>query len=163
MNIFKLKVLLTKLKFILQRDVKLGNNVLVSKKVQLGRGVKVGDYSYIGPHSNIRGDIIIGKYFLCADSVCFVGFDHKINVIGQPIIHTGRESEVTTTVGNDVWIGHGATIFKGINIGNGSVIAAGAVVTKDVAPYSIVAGVPAIKIRDRFTLDERLKHERKLY
>jgi carbonic anhydrase/acetyltransferase-like protein (isoleucine patch superfamily) len=54
------------------------------------------------------------------------------------------------TVGNDVWIGHGATITAGNTIGDGAIIAAGAVVTKPVAPYAIVAGVPAGKVKDRF-------------
>ncbi|NKK79348.1 DapH/DapD/GlmU-related protein [Rhizobium leguminosarum] len=74
------------------------------------------------------------------------------------------------TIGNDVWIGHGATILPGINVGNGAVIGAGAVVSKDVAPYTIVGGVPAKFIRERFPreIGERMdrlswwdwKHER---
>lgn len=55
-----------------------------------------------------------------------------------------------TVIGNDVWIGHGAIIQAGVTVGHGAVIGAGAVVTKDVAPYTIVGGVPAVKIKDRF-------------
>jgi phosphonate metabolism protein (transferase hexapeptide repeat family) len=54
------------------------------------------------------------------------------------------------SIGHDVWIGHGATILPGINIGDGAVVGAGAVVSRDVEPYTIVGGVPARKIRDRF-------------
>lgn len=54
------------------------------------------------------------------------------------------------TIGNDVWIGMNVTILNGVNIGDGAIIAAGAVVTKDVEPYSIVGGVPAKKVRKRF-------------
>ena len=54
------------------------------------------------------------------------------------------------TVGHDVWIGHGATVTPGVSIGNGAVVGAGAVVTHDVAPYTIVAGVPARVLKDRF-------------
>ena len=54
------------------------------------------------------------------------------------------------TIGNDVWIGHGATLLPGVNVGNGAVIGAGAVVSRDVAPYTIVGGVPAKLIRERF-------------
>lgn len=53
-------------------------------------------------------------------------------------------------IGNDVWIGHGAIVLPGRSIGDGAVVAAGAVVTKDVAPYAIVAGTPARPIRRRF-------------
>ncbi len=58
--------------------------------------------------------------------------------------------EKMVTVGHDVWIGHGATVTPGVSIGNGAVIGAGAVVTRDVAPYTIVGGVPARSIKPRF-------------
>lgn len=61
---------------------------------------------------------------------------------------TVKKSEIT--IGNDVWIGRGVTILNGVNIGDGAVIATGAVVTKDVAPYTVVGGVPAKEIRKRF-------------
>ena len=54
------------------------------------------------------------------------------------------------TIGHDTWIGHGATILPGVTVGDGAVVGAGAVVTKDVAPYTIVGGVPAKPIRERF-------------
>lgn len=53
-------------------------------------------------------------------------------------------------IGNDVWIGHGVTVLAGVTVGNGAILAAGAVVAKDVAPYEIVGGVPARRIRTRF-------------
>ena len=55
-----------------------------------------------------------------------------------------------STIGNDVWIGHGATVLPGVKVGDGAVIGAGAVVSRDVAPYTIVGGVPARLIRQRF-------------
>lgn len=62
-----------------------------------------------------------------------------------------------------MWIGCNVTILKGVTIGRGSVVAAGAVVTKSCPPYSIIAGVPAKFIRQRFTDDEITKHEKILY
>lgn len=57
------------------------------------------------------------------------------------------------TVGHDAWIGHGATVLPGVTVGDGAVVGAGAVITKDVAPYTIVVGVPARPIRERKTAE----------
>ena len=61
-----------------------------------------------------------------------------------------RREQRASRIGHDTWIGHGATVLPGVTVGNGAVIGAGAVVTKDVAPYTIVGGVPAKPIRERF-------------
>ncbi|WP_140538245.1 DapH/DapD/GlmU-related protein [Mesorhizobium sp. B1-1-8] len=69
----------------------------------------------------------------------------------EPVDNGGRPGGVT--VGNDVWIGHGAIMLPGVAIGDGAVVGAGAVVTKDVPPYAIVVGSPAKVIRYRFSED----------
>ena len=63
----------------------------------------------------------------------------------------------------DVWIGSNVTILEGVRVGRGATIAAGAVVNKDVPPYSIVGGVPAKVIKHYWTIDQILEHEQKLY
>ena len=63
-------------------------------------------------------------------------------------------------IGDDVWVGGGATILHGVTIGRGSVIAANAVVTKSIAPYSIAAGNPARIARERWNHEQILEHER---
>jgi acetyltransferase-like isoleucine patch superfamily enzyme len=79
-----------------------------------------------------------------ARNVAFVGRnDHRIDVVGKPIWDSPRGDSCKTVVEDDVWIGHGAIIISGVTIGRGSVVAAGSVVTRDVEPYSIVAGIPA--------------------
>ena len=86
-----------------------------------------------------------------AGKVSFIGkTDHDFSIPGQYFWDGKRGKDGTCIVEDDVWIGHGATIVGGIQIGKGSIIAAGSVVTKDVPPCEIWAGVPAKKIRDRF-------------
>ena len=69
----------------------------------------------------------------------------------QEIVYANKENATVVSIGNDVWIGNGVQLMPGIHIDDGAVIAAGAVVTKDVAPYDIVAGVPARSLRKRFS------------
>jgi len=73
------------------------------------------------------------------------------NVFGKPCIW--NDYECPPQIGNDVWVGSGAIILQGVHIGDGAVIAAGAVVTRSVAPYEIVIGVPAHAVRKRFDED----------
>ena len=82
--------------------------------------------------------------------VTIITRNHRFDRTDIPMMEQGFEEERPVYIGNDVWIGDRALILPGVHIGDGSIIAAGAVVTKDVPPYSIVAGVPARKIRDRF-------------
>jgi len=134
-------------------------------------GVEMGNYSYIG-----RGTIIhnttIGKFCSISD-FCVIGLPgHSINTLStSPLfsgIHNGTKSSwvkkniphtpVDVKIGNDVWIGYRAIIPVNVTIGDGAVIAAGAVVTKDVPPYAVVGGVPAKVIKYRFSQEviERL-------
>lgn len=149
MIINKIKYLFTKIKYG-NRLLSLGERVKIEKGTQISSGVSIGNDCYIGPNCNIRGHILIGDYFLCADNVCFAGGDHNYTEIGCPMIYSGRERESKTIIGSDVWIGRNSTIMKGIKIGNGAIIAAGSVVTKDVDAGTIVGGVPARFIKYRF-------------
>lgn len=120
-------------------------------------------YSKIGKFSNIASDVRINPGNHPMDWVSqhhFLyrrqkyGFDNEDN---ESFFNWRRIQKVK--IGHDTWIGHGAIILPGVTVGNGAVIAAGAVVTKDVEPYSIVAGVPAKKIRSRFEKSVWLKLE----
>lgn len=92
----------------------------------------------------IQCDIEFGNYMLVASNVSFVGKeDHHFDKIGTPIWNSGKGDSYKTHIGNDVWIGHGAIIMGGVKIGDGAILAAGAVVTKDVPPCAIVGGNPA--------------------
>lgn len=111
----------------------------------------VGDATYIGEQNNIRaagGKIIIGKKCLISQQVSLIAANHSIEpakfIKDQPWVSKGD-----IIIEDDVWIGCGVQVMSGVTIGKGAVIAAGSVVTKSVAPYTIVGGVPAKKIKDR--------------
>ena len=141
----------------------------------------IGDYTYyddehpvnfeknvIYHYNFIRDRLIIGKFCSIASGVKFImnGGNHNpesISTYPFPVFDNGWEKgdlgtvfKGDTVIGNDVWIGLGATIMPGVKVGDGAVIGAGAVVTKDVAPYTIVGGNPAEKIRTRFD-DQTIK------
>lgn len=112
--------------------------------------VSLGSRCYIGRFSYLDGDIVIGDNTMIASSVAVVGGDHDFRQENVLMIDSGREHWNPTRIGRDVWIGHGSIILNGVSIGDGALIAAGAVVVKDVAPYTIVAGNPARYLRNRF-------------
>jgi acetyltransferase-like isoleucine patch superfamily enzyme len=145
----------------LARDgLRFGNNVTIGRGAQirpsgyygraLGVGLVVGDNSNIGPSCYIGafGGIRIGRDVMMATSVTILSEEHhygdgRVSMKSQGT--GGRE----TVIEDDVWLGARSTIIGGSHIGKGAVVAAGAVVKGDVAPFSVVAGVPARPIRQR--------------
>ncbi len=108
-------------------------------------------YVYIGPRCTIYPKVSIGAFTLLANDISIIGGDHVFRKVGTPIIFSGRDVIRETHIGSDCWIGAHSIIMSGVTIGDGSIIAAGSVVTKDVEPFSIYGGVPAKKIKDRFS------------
>lgn len=97
---------------------------------------------------------------MLAAEVAIVGADHVWDVPGVPMQFTGRPPQTTTEIGEDAWVGYGALVMRGVQVGRGAIVAARAVVTRDVAPFAIVAGVPARPIGERFMdEEERARHE----
>lgn len=141
----------------LRYSVTIGKGTVIGMHCQFDRTTKIGRFSYIGHHSNIRGNVHINDYFLCADNVVFAGKDHSWGEIGKPTILTSEPEIPMTTVGKDVWIGRNSTIMRGVHIGDGSIVAAGSVLTKSVPSGEIWGGVPARKIKDRFPELEQLE------
>ncbi|MBE5962357.1 MAG: acyltransferase [Lachnospiraceae bacterium] len=127
----------------------------------------IGDYSQIGPHAlfwTTRAKIRIGNYVLLGPSVTIITGNHRTDVIGRHIAEVREEEKLPDNDGDIVvkdgaWIGANVTILKGVTIGEGCVIAAGSVVTKSTDEYSVYAGVPAKKIKERFTAEELQKHK----
>jgi acetyltransferase-like isoleucine patch superfamily enzyme len=136
------------------RGFHVGRNVTIHPP-----GFVAGDYVYIGPHSEIAPQVKIGNYSSLSSYVVITGGDHRLDVPGCPIRFAGRPEPRVTEIGADVLIGHGVTLMRGVKIGDGAIVGAGAVVTRDVAPYQVVAGVPARLIRMRFTEAEQAVHE----
>lgn len=113
--------------------------------------ISFGNKVSFGSNCQIQCDLQIGNDVLIASRVSFVGKDdHIFNLPNKTIWNSGRGDSFKTIIGNDVWIGHGATIIAGVSIGDGAIIAAGSVVTKDVPPCCIVGGNPAKFIKYRF-------------
>jgi carbonic anhydrase/acetyltransferase-like protein (isoleucine patch superfamily) len=114
--------------------------------------LRVGRRTAINEFNNIRaggGVISIGDNCLIAQFVSIIASNHSIDVT-SPIRDAPWESNRNyVEIGNDVWIGASSVILPGVKIGTGSVVGAGSVVTHDVEPYSVVAGVPARFVRYR--------------
>ncbi len=116
-----------------------------------------GPHGYMGHGCVVCPRVTVGKYVMFGADVSVVGADHRFDLPGTPMIFSGRPELPATTIEDDVWLGGRSILMAGITVGRGSIVAAGSVVTKDVPPFSIVAGVPARLIRKRF---EDMGHER---
>ncbi len=133
--------------------------------------IKIGANVYIGRDTHIECNIRIGDHCLIANQVALVGKnDHDHRRPGVPVrfsmwagaADAPEEQRQAIIIGDDVWLGFRSIVISGVTIGRGAIIAAGSVVTRDVPPYSIVAGNPARKIGDRFSLPEQEIHEKLL-
>ncbi|MBI4681230.1 MAG: acyltransferase [Nitrospirae bacterium] len=133
-------------------------NVYIGDHVKINQGVVlrprknkiiIGDYTGINPYVAIYGKVTIGKYNMIAPHVVLAGGNHSIDDLGVPMILSGRGTNEGIVIDDDVWIGANTVVLDGVNIGKGAVVGAGAVVTKDVNPYDIVAGNPAKRIKSR--------------
>lgn len=156
--------------FVSITNSKIGYYVFLGTKVQLNNS-EIGDHSYVNSNSIIN-NTKIGKFCSIASYVRFDLGYHPTHLIStHPAFYSNNHPYKTyakknaftkvekIVLGNDVWIGESVKIMGGVNIGDGAIIAAGAVVTKDVKPYEIVGGVPAkhIKYRINENLIEKIR------
>jgi acetyltransferase-like isoleucine patch superfamily enzyme len=128
-------------------SLRVGRGSYVAAHVYLTGEVEVGDDSSLNPYSVVRGRVRVGNGVRIGAHTSLVGFNHSMEpdrpIFRQPLTSQG------ITVGDDVWIGSNVIVVDGVTIGDHSVIGAGAVVTKDVPPWSVMAGNPARRVRDR--------------
>lgn len=127
------------------------SNSAIGKRSSIGRYTKIKN-AEIGRYCSISWDITIGATFHPLDHLTSHAFWYKkkFGLCEEDLEFDFR----TTRIGNDVWIGCNAVIMPGVTIGNGAVIGAGSIVTKDIPPYAICAGNPAKILRFRFDDDE---------
>ena len=108
--------------------------------------VMIGDHTRIGLHNTVIGPVKIGSHVNLAQGITVTALNHNFADADKRIDEQGVSTN-PVTIEDDVWIGANAVILPGVTIGNHCVVAAGAVVTKDVPPHSLVAGVPAKVIK----------------
>lgn len=125
----------------------LGDRSYVSGHAYLWGDVEIGADCTLNPFTEVRGKITIGDGVRIGAHTSILGFNHSADadrpIWQQPLQFAG------IVIGDDVWIGSHVVVLDGVSIGSHSIVGAGAVVTKDVAPWSIVVGNPARKVRDR--------------
>ncbi len=137
----------------------IGNNVSILNNTiiectgvirELGEGLEIGDNVGIAQNCfiQVRGKVKIGSNVIFGPNVYVFSENHNYKDLDLPIIKQGA-TRIGVSIEDDVWLGSGVRVLDGVTIGKGSVIAAGAVVCKDVIAYSIVGGVPAKLLKTR--------------
>jgi acetyltransferase-like isoleucine patch superfamily enzyme len=134
------------------RYITLNDNVTIGPRSEIipYAKVAVGEDTQLGGHFSLiaGGEIQIGKNVLFGPGCSIFSFSHNYQDPHRPIMEQGTSSK-GITIGDDVWLGANVVVLDGVTIGKGSVIGAGAVVTKDIPPYSVAAGVPAKVFKKR--------------
>jgi galactoside O-acetyltransferase len=122
-------------------------------RIDIGDRVKLNMNGHV--NASLGGTITIGNDVLVGPNVVLRATDHRFADGGRRIAEQGHEAG-RIVIGSDVWLGANVSVVGGVTIGDGAVVGAGAVVTRDVAPYAIVAGVPARQIGQRGALRPKL-------
>jgi len=136
-----------------------GSVIVTPRCVSIGNDCFFGQGLYVSSNEEVQ----IGHGVMFGPQVMVIGGDHDFQTLGVPlrVAHNIRRSD-PIVVENDVWVGARCIILKGVRIGTGSIIGAGSVLTKDIPPYSVAAGVPCRVIRPRFSEQELEQHRHML-
>lgn len=152
------------------KEISKKTHIFMEEKSTLGRievasvSFKIGAYSFFRS-GVVSSDLTIGRFCSLGENI-HIGvnaqahpahwvstspFQYDQSFKNTPIQLSYKIAQSETSIGNDVWIGEGVLIMEGVSIGDGAIVAARAVVNRDVAPYTVVGGIPARLIRDRFS------------
>lgn len=123
---------------------KCGKNVNIEKGAVFASGVELGDNSGIGICANIGANCVIGKDVMMGPECVIYTSNHRFDSTEVPMREQGFQGIKPVVIGDDVWIGGRVIILPGVKVGSHSIIGAGAIVTKDVPEWAIVAGNPAV-------------------
>ena len=126
-----------------------GKNVNIEKGAHFSSEVSLGDNSGLGINCQIAPQVTIGNDVMMGPDCMIYTSNHGMERTDIPMWKQPSTAVEPVVIGNDVWLGARVIILPGVHIGDGSVIGAGSVVTKNVEPYSVVAGNPAKLIRKR--------------
>lgn len=126
-----------------------GKHINVERGACFSRRLSIGDYSGIGVNCQIQGKVTIGSNVMIGQDVLIYTSNHSFDRTDIPMREQKYQEERPVVIGNDVWIGARVIILPGVSIGDGVVIGAGSIVTKDIPPYSVCAGNPARVIKER--------------
>lgn len=125
-----------------------GKKPRVKSGAEISPYASLGDYSELGTRCMIQSNSHLGNNVIMGPDVKIYSRNHKFDRVDIPIREQGKEY-LHTYIGNDVWIGANVVVTAGCRIGHHSIIAAGAVVTRDIPDYSVVGGVPARVLKSR--------------
>lgn len=120
-----------------------GKNVNIEKGAFFSPKVSLGDNSGIGVDAKIYGTCTIGSNVMMGENCTVITRNHRFDRTDIPMTEQGFEEEQPVTIGNDVWLGDRVMLLPGVHLGDGCVVGAGSVVTRDIPPYAVACGVPA--------------------
>lgn len=127
---------------------KAGKNIRVKRNADISMFIEIGDFSEVGTNCIIQSNTFIGNNVIMGPCVKIYTTNHIYESLDIPVQYQGLTRE-KVVIGNDVWLGANVVILPSVTIGNHVVVAAGAIVTKDIPDFAIVAGVPAKVIKYR--------------
>ncbi len=126
-----------------------GRNINIERGADFASDISIGDNSGLGVKCRIQGPCTIGNDIMMGPEVLIYTINHSHSDTGIPMRMQGNEKPREVAIEDDVWIGARAIILPGVTIAKGSIVGAGAVVSKSFPPYSVIVGNPAQAVRNR--------------